>query len=155
MKKIIGLLLLFYLLSPSVKSQSLDEDTLSQLRWLVGKWERVSTNPNQTAFEEWDIKENMLIGKGVTIQESDTVFIENLSIVSKEGDLFYVAEVVSNPQPTWFKIKSYSEKGFVSENSDHDFPKKIEYWLENNGELTATISGDGKYIPFIFRKKEN
>lgn len=88
---------------------------------------------------------------GVTLRGSDTVFVEKLSIIEKDGILNYVAEVAHNASATYFKFTAISETGFTCVNPSHDFPKKIEYALDGN-RLTATISGDGKSIPFYFKK---
>lgn len=153
MKKIYYLLFLSLLFSLTLSAQSTSVNPIAQLNWLEGRWERVMNNPDQTAFEEWEVKNGMLVGKGVTLQGTDTVFVENLSILLKEDKLYYVADVDSNIEPTYFRITSYSKNGFISENPEHDFPKQIEYQLTEEGELTATISGDGQSIPFLFRKK--
>lgn len=111
-------------------------------------------NPNQTGFEEWERENGYLTGLGVTIQQGDTVFVEKLSIEIKDHDLYYVADVNPNVEPTYFKIFEISETGFVSENPDHDFPKKIEYQLLGDGELNVIISGDGRSVPFMFKKMD-
>lgn len=142
------ILILFTLTSCSLKAQEVE-----QLNWLIGKWERQNVRTGRTAFEAWEQQGSKLVGQGVTLQGADTVFVEGLSVEEKNGDLFYVANVSSNGKPTLFKITSLDSKGFVSENPEHDFPKKIVYLLEGN-TLTATISGDGKDIPFVFKKAE-
>ena len=69
-----------------------------------------------------------------------------------DGKFYYVAEVSHNPDPTYFEMTSISDNGFICENPDHDFPKKITYKLEN-GVLIATISGNGKEIAFVFKRE--
>lgn len=108
----------------------------------------------QSAFESWEVTKKTLTGIGVTLRGVDTVFMESLSIIEKDQNLYYVANVSENASPTLFKITSISKRGFVSENPQHDFPKKIEYLLDGE-TLTATISGDGKAIPFVFKKSTN
>ncbi|MEP1094408.1 MAG: DUF6265 family protein [Cyclobacteriaceae bacterium] len=142
------LTLLFVLSSCRLAAQETKE-----FDWLVGKWERENIKPGRTAFEIWERNNETLNGIGVTLQGADTVFVEKLSILNKYGQLYYVANVSSNASPTLFKITSYDESGFVSENPAHDFPKKIAYSLSGNTML-ATISGNGKEIPFSFKKVE-
>lgn len=143
-------LLLFTII---LSSYSLSAQSLKTLNWLYGTWERENTKAGQTAFEVWE-KPAMeeLKGLGVTLKEADTVFMEKLSIVTKDQKLYYVAEVSQNAEPTFFEMTSTSKKGFVCENPEHDFPKKIEYMLQGD-KLKVTISGDGKEIPFFFRRK--
>ncbi len=129
----------------------LQAQDVQKLDWLVGKWERENVRKGRTAFEIWEWNDNGLAGMGITMQGSDTVFVEKLNIVEKEGSTYYVADVSSNSSPTYFKITTLDNTSFVSENPEHDFPKKIAYKLEGI-KMTATISGDGKAIPFLFKK---
>lgn len=92
-----------------------------------------------------------LKGIGFTLQGADTVFREDLEIVSQEGKLYYVADVAHNDEPVHFKINITSDHSFESANSQHDFPKQISYTCTGKS-LTATISGDGKEIPFQFKR---
>lgn len=132
---------------------SVNAQKLKDFSWLEGIWERQNTKPGTMAYEVWKKHGKLLMGKGLTLRGSDTVFVEKLRLVNIEGAWNYTAEVSHNAGPTYFKITSWSEDGFVSENPEHDFPKKIEYKLDGD-LLTATISGDGKEIPFLFIKKE-
>lgn len=51
-----------------------------------------------------------------------------------------------------------SEKHFVAENPEHDFPQRIGYTLDNEKQLTAFIegpspkTGEWKKIEFKFTK---
>ena len=128
-------------------------NTIDQFSWLTGKWERTNGDSNSASYEVWDRKTDGLKGLGVTIQNSDTVFKEGLSIIKKDQNYFYVAEVAHNDRPTYFKITSISKDGFTCENPEHDFPKKIDYKIDRD-TMTATISGNGKSIPFVFKKVE-
>ncbi|MEQ9403007.1 MAG: DUF6265 family protein [Cyclobacteriaceae bacterium] len=126
--------------------------SVKDLKWLAAKWERVNVKAGQTAFEVWEkTGKEQLSGQGITLRGTDTVFIEKLSILMKEGDLYYVAEVSQNQDPTYFKITSASKDGFTCENPEHDFPKKIVYRLSGK-DLTAVISGNGKEMGFVFRR---
>lgn len=143
------LTLLFLLASGLASGQSFKD-----FKWMTGTWGRQNTKLGSSAFESWEkMTKKGFSGQGITLQGADTVFVEKLSIVKKENKLYYVAEVSQNVAPTYFKITSYSKNGFVCENPDHDFPKKIEYKLQGN-ILTATISGEGKEIPFQFRRMD-
>lgn len=149
MKKILSITVLLLIYSCSHAQES---NSIRQFDWLIGSWERIDTKPEQTAYEYWSQDgENKLTGIGLTLQQGDTVFIEKLSLISKDGKTYYVAEVSHNSEPTYFEITSVGADGFVCENPSHDFPKKIEYLLNDN-YLNVTISGNGKFIPFEFRK---
>lgn len=134
-------------------SQLAISQTPEDFKWLEGTWERQNVRPGTTAYEIWEQKNGEFQGIGVSMKGNDTTFVEQLSIVNKANELFYVANVSSNASPTYFKITSYSKNGFVSENPEHDFPKKIEYTLDGN-KLTAVISAGEKAMGFVFVRKE-
>ena len=141
------LLLLCALLLTEV---SLAQST-SDFEWLAGTWERQNTKPGTTAVELWENGAGGMIGQGITMKGADTVFVENLKILKKGNNLFYVADVPHNPAPTFFKIISFKKHQFTCENPTHDFPKRIDYTFKGDF-LTVMISGDGKAVPFIFKK---
>ena len=82
----------------------------------------------------------------------DTSFVEKLRIIAKDNLIFYVADVKGNRDIVYFQFVSLSDDHFVCENPTHDFPKRIEYKLRGN-QLQASISGDGRTIPFLFEKE--
>lgn len=91
-------------------------------------------------------------GTGISMRGADTTMVEKLKIIIDNGELYYVSDVPENNKPIPFRIIELTDKGFASENPKHDFPKRIEYWYDGK-TLTATISGDGKSIGFVFEKK--
>jgi len=143
------LLTLALLLATVSHSQS-----LKALKWLEGTWERQNTKPGSNGFEIWEAPtKEAIVGKGLTIKGADTVFVEKLRIVSKDKKLYYVADVSQNAAPVYFELTEVTQTGFTCENPEHDFPKKIVYVLDGT-KLTATISGNGKEIPYRFIRKE-
>lgn len=144
---VILLPMVFMLACNTVKS---NQDDFKKINWLLGSWDRVNVKADRTANERWEIvSDQEFKGWGVSMTGVDTTFIEKLWIVSKEGSLYYVADVPENPNPVYFKFTSISENGFVCENSAHHFPKKIEYKLKLDTLLVIT-SGDGKELAFPF-----
>ncbi len=123
-----------------------------QLSWLEGTWNRTNVRADRTAHERWvKVGVEILQGWGVTMKGSDTTFVEKLKIVSKDNELYYVADVPGNKELTYFKFTSLTDNGFVCENPEHDFPKKIAYQLDGM-KLKATISGNGKSVDYFFEK---
>jgi len=126
--------------------------SLDRLDWILGKWKRLNERPDRTSFESWEVDSpGKFAGTGVTLQGKDTVFGEGLSLLIKNGRLYYVADVSHNSEPTYFEVTKITDGGFVCENPQHDFPKKIEYDLEGD-RLAVVISGDGRSVPFRFQK---
>lgn len=126
---------------------------LDQVDWLNGFWERTNTKAGTSAHERW-IKnsETGMNGWGVAMRDNDTTFVESLRIVLENDELYYVADVEENPEPVFFKFTSMTSNGFITENPDHDFPKKIEYLFKND-TLVVTTSGDNQKITFKFVRR--
>ncbi len=149
-KKIITIFLFFYFLQFNFSQNS--SDNFKTLNWLVGYWQKTDSITKNTSIENWRKESKTeLVGIGCTLKGKDTVFIEKLKIISKNNKLYYVADVKENKKPTLFKFISITKDGFVCENKNHDFPKKIEYIL-NNKHLTVFISNSNKKIKFEFDK---
>ena len=151
MRRVVVLLLLAPFFGGMLQGQASGD--FSAFEWLVGSWEKMRVKPGETAGEIWEKYPEYLSGKGFTIRGTDTVFIEHLKIIQHDGDFFYVATVSHNPAPVFFKMTEISATGFISENPEHDFPKKIEYSMQD-GIITATISAGTKQIPFRFQRKD-
>ena len=149
------LLLLLWIAFGLVKSQNVSKqttDNFKKLKWIEGTWLRTDSKAGQSGHERWlKSSPHELRGYGVTMKGQDTLFVEKLRILVKDDNLYYVADVQENQKPVYFKLTEISNAGFVCENPDHDFPKKIAYQLEGD-DLKATISGNGKSMDFLFKK---
>jgi hypothetical protein len=153
MNKYVFLLACFIISAGASCQQS--TDNLSELSWLVGNWERTNGKPGSASFETWEkISAKELGGTGVIMKGSDTVFVEKLRIVLANGQVNYIADVPENKSVVYFPFTSLDENGFVCENLEHDFPKKIAYSRDMNS-LTAIISGNGKSITYTFKRAVN
>lgn len=108
--------------------------------FIVGKWTRLNDTQEKKTYEIWnsDFK-----GMGYTIKEKDTVFKEILSVVSIQDTLF-LKVVGVNEKPTLFKFISQTDSSFVCENSNNEFPKKIQYWKVND-TLKARVWNEGGF----------
>jgi hypothetical protein len=129
-------------------------NNFKKLEWLTGScWNQTNAKPGRTAHECWLKPEaNKLSGYAVTMQGTDTLFTEKTSIIIKDNVFYYVADVPGNKEPVYFKFTEFTNSGFVCENPEHDFPKKITYQFDGT-KLKAQISGNGKAIDYFFVKK--
>jgi hypothetical protein len=85
-----------------------------------------------------------MIGVARTIRGSETVSFEHLLIrTSPAGRLEYVAKP-SGQSETVFSLVDLGEKHVVFENPEHDFPQRVLYRLEEDGNLRARIEGPSK-----------
>jgi len=128
-------------------------EDFKKLDWLEGTWMRINNKPGRSAHEKWQkISSSEWSGMGVNMSSGVTAFVEKLKLVIKDDNIYYVADIVENRVPVYFKLTSITNDGFVCENPDHDFPKKISY-LKDGEKLAATISGNGKSIDYLFERK--
>jgi hypothetical protein len=146
------LIALCALLNPAADLQTGAPAKFKKLHWLAGRWESTANKPGQTGSETWSaISAGKMSGLGATLKGKDTVFVEHLMLEIKGDDIFYNAQVTRSAKPVLFKLTSITDDSFVCENPQHDFPKKITYKLTGN-RIYATISGNGKTIPYNFIK---
>lgn len=155
MKKI-TVLLVFSIAAGSVAGQKISEriaHNFNKLKWLENTWVRTNNKPGQSGQERWQKSAAYeLHGFCVTMKGNDTVFVEKLVILVKEDTIYYVAGVPENKKLVYFKLSEITDKSFVCENPDHDFPKKIAYYFDGT-KLKATVSGNGKAIDYLFVRK--
>ncbi len=86
------------------------------------------------------------------MQGKDTAFVEKITILIKENEIYYVANVPENKQPVYFKLIEINNTGFVCENPEHDFPNRISYQLSGTN-LKAQTSGSDKSFEYLFQKE--
>jgi hypothetical protein len=120
--------------------------------WLEGTWKR----PDKPVYEVWKKGEGDVLLQGLAFRISpagDTIVTEEIRFV-REGDAYVYIPDVAGPQgPIRFTLTAFNETRFVAENPEHDFPQMIAYeYQPQTQRLMATISGDGKSIPFPFER---
>jgi len=145
--------LLFLTLFPGLIAQ-VNSGSLHELEWILGTWERQNARLGVIHIEEWrKVSDHFYQGFGLAMSGSDTVLFEGLGIKAEEGTLYYIADVKENPAPVKFKIISLGKQSFISENPEHDAPKRIEYFLEGK-IMTARVSWDQGGFDAVFMKLE-
>ena len=155
MKKVLFIALAFasiVMTYSELSAQQVNED-FKKLDWLEGTWIRTNVKPGRSAHEKWQkISSAEWQGWGINMKGNDTAFVEKLKLVIKDDNIYYVADIVENKEPVYFKFTTITDNGFVCENPQHDFPKTISYQKNGSG-IKATISGDGKSIDYLFEKQ--
>jgi hypothetical protein len=133
-------------------AQNINDD-FKKLDWLQGSWIRINSKPGRTTYETWQkISEFEWNGQGINMKGTDTALVENIKLIIKDNAIYYVADVPENKAPVYFKFTGINDNGFVCENPQHDFPKKISYQKEGD-KLRAIVSGNGKSIDYLFERK--
>ena len=110
--------------------------------WLIGTWENKTSRGS--VYETWTkVNDNELLGKSYMLKEKDTVVFENVQLIQKDNNLFYIPVVKNqnNNLPVSFSLKKISDTEMIFENPVHDFPQVISYTKINADSLVAEISG--------------
>ena len=130
--------------------------SLTTINWLLGSW--VATDKEQTITESWhQVSATTIEGNGETFVMGKLKSSESLRIVEMSGALFYIAKVNHNPLPIAFKLTNCSVENAIFENTEHDFPKRIEYKSINKDKMMVIVSvGKSKSFSIDFiRAKAN
>ncbi|AWA30140.1 hypothetical protein HYN48_08635 [Flavobacterium magnum] len=132
-------------------------DRIENAKWLIGRWENDSRAGK--LVEEWStFNDSMIIGSGMFVTGTDTVFSEDLWLEQHGDSLSYFAKVYgqNNSRKVEFKMTSSTKDQMVFENPTHDFPNKIVY-RHVQDSLIADVSGVSKGQPktehFAMKKK--
>lgn len=139
-------------LSNAACGQESTAQKFKKLEWLVGNWQRTNSKPGQSGYENWSkVSDTKLTGKGVTLKGKKTIFVEQLELSIKDGNIYYSVIVTGEPKPVHFKLTAVSKNAFVCENPEHDFPKKIAY-TRNGKTAKAVVSGNGQTLDYEFTR---
>jgi len=83
-----------------------------------------------------------MLGMSRTVRNSRTVAYEYMQIrQSDDGRIEYTAMPSGQPAAS-FAMVGLSDSEVIFENLDHDFPQRIIYRLQKDGNLEASIEGD-------------
>ena len=135
--KVVSLSLLLIFLSVPA-----DQDVFNSLRNLEGTWKM--DTPRGRLFERWAVVgDHELKGTSFKVSNSDTIILENIQLLRKQNDIFYIPSVQdqNDKKPIPFRLVSATSKRFVFENPAHDYPQRIIYTLINTDSITARIEG--------------
>lgn len=126
---------------------------MKSFNWLQGSWQMQTRRG--IIVEKWAVaNDSTLAGESMMTRADGTeIPLEKIELVFRNGNYYYIPTVKNQngEQPVEFKITSHSETGFVAENPQHDFPKRISYTLVNRDSIHAAID-DGAATPV---KKSN
>ena len=144
-----------------VSEPALLNESVKSFHWLQGSWQMQTKRGIIT--EKWIVaNDSTLLGKSIMVQTDGTeIELEKIQVAFRNGSYYYIPTVKNQngEQPVKFKITSHSETGFVAENPQHDFPKRISYTLVNKDSIHAVID-DGAATPvkksdFYYSRKKD
>ena len=117
-------------------------DPLASLAWLADDW--FGREGDLEMEERWmEPKGGMMLGVHRDVKNGRAVSFEFFRIEATDDGITYFAQPHGKPA-TPFKLVAAESKGrrAVFANPEHDFPKRILYWLARDGALHARIEGD-------------
>ncbi|MBI1770201.1 MAG: hypothetical protein HYR67_17675 [Bacteroidetes bacterium] len=119
-----------------------------EFSWLVGTWQE----EGKQSFEVWKWDDNFLSAESYKMKEGSKIITEEIKLIKKGNEFYYVTDVAGPQGPVEFKITSFGLGLFTAENPAHDFPKKISYEKIDDTHLKATIGDANKTIGYTFIK---
>jgi hypothetical protein len=140
MLKLIVLILLLVTTSAELNAQTPVTPTdLSALAWMTGHWTGVA---GKVEMEEFWLppKGDSMLGLHRDVANGKTMMFEFLRIDATLEGITYWASPRGRAPATPFRVKELRENYVAFENSQHDFPQRIIYWMEN-GALHAKVEG--------------
>ena len=115
-------------------------DPLAGLAWLAGDW--YGTDGPLEMEERWtEPRGGVMLGIHRDVKGGKAVSFEFFRVESTPQGITYFASPEGRPS-TPFRMAKLEGKRVVFENPQHDFPKRIIYWLGDDGSLHARIEGD-------------
>lgn len=117
---------------------------MQSFKWLEGSWTMKKKNGG-SIMESWSHhNDSVMLGESIGFSVTgQSKVLENLRLAYRSGSYYYISKVngQNDGQEVAFKITAHSEKKFVAEKPDHDFPKRITYELINKDSIHAFIDG--------------
>ncbi len=136
------LLVLAGILSVTAFGQDRPKDSVDDLGWISGCWEKKGKTEDAFTMEHWTKPAGMMLGVSRTVKNGRVGFFEYLRIVEKGEDIFYVAKPANAERETFFKLTSLKDDEAVFENPEHDFPQRIVYKLVDNETIAVRVEAD-------------
>lgn len=135
-------------------------ETVNRFNWLNGSW--AMKTDDGTVTEQWKpMNDSLMEGVSDFIKGDSVIPFETIKIIRRDTSFYYEAKAAgqNNDQPVEFKLTAFSDTGFVAENPQHDFPKRITYKLVNKDSIHAFVDG-GPSLPdkrsdFYYSRNKN
>lgn len=148
MKQLISVILFSaFLMTGCSDGKNPKQETVTRFHWLNGSW--AMKEGEGTVTEQWTpINDSLLQGSSDFIKGDSVIPFETIRMFSRGNEFFYEATPAgqNKEQPVEFKLTSFSDSGFIAENPQHDFPKRITYRLVNKDSIHAFVDG-GSAMP--------
>lgn len=146
MKKLVVTILCITLYGIIHFSFTINNKVIDEFSWLNGSW--MMETKKGVIVESWKTNnDSTMSGKSSFTKHDEAPRLsETIELVYRKGSYYYIptASGQNNNKAVTFKISFFDGSGFVAENPDHDFPKRITYQLINKDSIHAFIDGGPK-----------
>lgn len=152
MKKLIALFAFSSLIgcTSSVKE---DNPPTENFDWLLGSWIRTNEQEGRKTYENWEkLNDSTYLSHGYTLQAQDTVWQENIHLLTVNGNWSLQVKMPNDSSSTDFKVTTFDAVSFSCENPANEFPKVIKY-RKGEGKLFAEISNSDMKIEYVFEPR--
>lgn len=113
---------------------------ISQLRWMAGCW--LQDGSETGSVEQWTAPAGgSMLGMNRIVSGGKTTAFEFLRIVEEEDGWIGLVASPSGQETARFELISMSANKVIFENKEHDFPQRIIYLLDSEGNLLGRIEG--------------
>lgn len=138
MRRRVSLLAGLWCVAASVGAQDVGPG-VAGLAWLHGCWQGRS---GDVSTEEWWTapKGGLMLGLHRDVKGDRAIGFEFLRIQETKSGVTYFGSPMGKPA-TPFVESERSKERVAFENKAHDFPQRIEYWLDAAGQLHARVEG--------------
>ncbi|CAL1517899.1 DUF6265 family protein [Chitinophaga sp. MM2321] len=126
----------------------------SLLNRLEGTW--VMKTRHSTVVETWSrLNDSTWHGKTWRVVGADSAVQQSIQLVRQGNDIFFMPSYEGSETltPTRLKLRVLKAVGFVAEDLNNDFPRKVTYRFKDARHLEARVEGerDGTIEEYIFQ----
>lgn len=139
-KKILFIVLLSFISCKNNNSKTYEK--LNSAVWITGFWQ--NKTDTGTLSEDWHkLNDSVMKGTSFFVKGKDTLHHESMIIEEKEDELYYISTIKGQNQDkaVSFSLISSDEEGFVFENSQNEYPKKIIYKPVSDNNFVIYLEG--------------
>lgn len=119
---------------------SCSDNKLTEFDFLVGTWKM----EGKENYESWEKLDHIFKGQSYKMVDGQKIVTEIIELRSDGDQIIYTPRVFDQNEgrPIQFILLKLDENVFSFENSDHDFPKKIQYKKRSKNELLISVLGE-------------
>ncbi|HEX5026116.1 MAG TPA: DUF6265 family protein, partial [Agriterribacter sp.] len=113
---------------------------MKAFEWLAGNWRM--EKKNGLLVERWEqVSDTGLNGSSYFVHAVGEKLLEKIQLIYTNGQYCYVPTVVdqNSGNAVRFVITSITQRGFVAENPQHDFPRRVTYQSISKDSIHAWI----------------